>query len=264
MKEFQKSAFFFLLPVLLIPFAIAVYNYHSGVSSFVWENFHIASVATALNPDDSTLRFEIGNYYFGGGAYNTEKAEDYFKKALEIDTNISGAHYQIARIYFVRGNFNSALGEINKEIERHPDFRRSHYVRGLVNGYSGRLAEAESDFEEFLKWKPESWAGWNDLAWVYFQEGKYKEARDSARRGLEIYPENPWLLNSLGVALLNTGQKYYAKEVFARALAAVSSMSPEDWGRAYPGNNPEIYTEGLSKMKQSMRDNLKLLEDVNI
>lgn len=243
--------------------AVAVFVYRIGVSRFVWKNVHTATIATALNPKDAVLRFEIGNYYFGGGVYNPERAEKYFKQALEIDSNIPGAHYQIARIYFVRGNFYTALQEINKEIELNPDFKRSYYVRGLVRGYSRNLAEAESDFKEFLKWKPESWAGWNDLAWVYFQEGKYKEARDSARKGLDIYPDNPWLLNSLGVALLNTGEKYDAKEAFAKALSVAESMVPEDWGRAYPGNNPEIYSEGLLKMKESIGNNLKLLADVN-
>jgi tetratricopeptide (TPR) repeat protein len=222
----------------------------------------IALVATGFilyrvnNPDAA---FDSGNYYFGGGAYDLNKAEKYYKKTLELDSNYAGANYQIARIYFIRGQFNMALTYINKEIELYPDFKRSLYVRGLIYGYSSRLAEAEEDFKDFLRWKPESWAGHNDLAWVYFQEGKYEEARDTALAGLVIMPNNPWLLNSLGVALLNLGDKDGAKQAFNGALKIVGSMNENSWGAAYPGNDPAIYEGGYAKMKESMEANLKLL-----
>jgi len=228
---------------------------------FVWSHTRQATLATFVAPQDSVLRFEIGNYYFGGGAYDTEKAEGYFRTALALDPQLQGPHYQLARIYFVQGQFYSALLEINEELELHPDFGRSHYVRGLIYGYTGKLALAEEDFKAFLIWKPESWAGNNDLAWIYFQEGKYKEARDTARVGLKIAPGNPWLLNSLGVALLNTGEKKEAKDAFIQSLLVLSSMTESDWGRAYPGNNPMVYGSGLSQMKESIQKNLQLLSN---
>ncbi len=229
---------------------------------FVWSNTRLAPLATLISPRDAGLRFTIGNYYYGGGAYDTKKAETYFRKALELNPLLQGPHYQLARIYFVQGDFYTAETEINKELELHPDFKRSHYVRGLIYGYSGRLAEARAEFKQFLKWKPDSWAGNNDLAWIYFQEGKYAEARDTARVGLTIAPDNPWLLNALGVALLNLDDKKGAQEAFTKALAIVDSMSEKDWGAAYPGNSPAIYGDGLAKMKESIEQNLKLLDVV--
>ncbi len=217
-----------------------------------------------LAPPNAQALFERGNYYYGGGAYDTAKAEKYFRAALALDPMLQGPHYQLARIYFVQGDFYTAENEINKELDLHPDFKRSYYVRGLIYGYSGRLAEAEADFKQFLKWMPDSWAGNNDLAWIYFQEGKYAEAHDTARVGLTIAPENPWLLNALGVALLNLDDKKGAKEAFTKALAVIGSMNEKDWGVAYPGNDPSIYGEGFSKMKVSIQQNLQLLAAVDI
>jgi len=236
----------------------------TSIGMFLWTYTRISSLATLVSPDDAELQFAIGNYYFGGGAYDIQKAQEYFQRALDINPDIQGAHYQLGRTYFIQSAFFDAHREINKELELHSDFKRSYYMRGLVYGYTKRYAEAESDFKEFLKWKPESWAGYNDLAWIYFQEGKYKEAGEMARQGLKIAPDNPWLLNSLGVALLNTGEKSEAKEAFIKALAILDSMSPENWGAAYPGNNPQIYGEGFSKMKESVETNLKLLDTVDI
>ena len=251
------------LCALLIILVLFIAKPPGVLARILWQQTRLAPLATFLAPSDATLRFEIGNYYFGGGAYDTEKAETYFRKALELDPSLQGPHYQLARIEFVRGDFYSAEVEINIELSQHPDFGRSHYVRGLIYGYSGRLKEAETEFKEFLKWKPESWAGNNDLAWIYFQEGKYKEARDAARAGLTIAPNNPWLLNSLGVALLNIDDKKGAKEAFIKALAILNSMTEADWGAAYPGNNPKVYGDGLAKMKESIQKNLALLDGVD-
>ena len=250
--------------VVFVVSLFLIYTIRKPLGWIVWENFHFAPVALMFNNNDAELFFNIGNYYFGGGAYDIGRAQGYFKKVLGIDPEIAGVHYQNARTHFIRGNFYTALGEINKEIELHPDFKRSYYVRGLIYGYSKQYEKAEVDFKEFLKWKPDSWAGHNDLAWIYFQEGKYKEARDIARSGLTISPNNPWLLNSLGVALLNTNDKDGAKDAFTKALAILGSMDKEGWGAAYPGNDPAVYGEGFAQMKKSMEDNLKLLDVVDI
>lgn len=243
---------------------LRVSSYRTSAAAAVWSRMHFAPLAVFLDPRGAELRLDIGNYYFGGGAYDLGKAEYYLRQSLAIDPRIAGAHYQIARIHFIRGEFSSALDEINKELELYPDFKRSYYVRGLIYGYNRQFKEAEADFKEFLTWKPESWAGNNDLAWIYFQEGKYAEARDAVRAGLKTAPDNPWLLNSLGVALLNIGDKAGAKEAFIRALAVLGSLSEADWGAAYPGNDPGVYAKGLSQMRASLEANLKLLDGGDI
>jgi len=228
-----------------------------AVLAVIWFLTPVPTVAARVT-------FTIGNYYFGGGAYNTQRAEELFHAALALDPTLEGPHYQLARIDFIHSNFPKALEEINTELALHPDFKRSYYVRGLIYGYSNEPDKAIVDFKTFLEWKPDSWAGHNDLAWVYFQIGKYAEALDTALAGLTIAPNNPWLLNSLGVALLNSGDTKGAEETFTRALAIVDSMSERDWGVAYPGNDPSIYGEGLSKMKESIRANLELIGTVDI
>lgn len=263
MRNFPLSiSRFGLLAVFFFAILVAV-NVTKINGSTVWKYTNLASLATAIAPTDAMLRFNIGNYYFGGGAYDIGKAEKYLLQASGIDQSLPGLHYQLARIYFINGNFYKALEEINKEIELYPDFKRSHYVRGLIHGYTYMFPEAESDFKEFLKWKPNSWAGNNDLAWIFFQQGKYAETRDVALAGLAIAPDNVWLLNSLGLALLNTNDKNGAREAFEKALVVIESMSEKDWGVAYPGNDPKIYGKGFSKMKESIEQNLSLLDTVH-
>jgi tetratricopeptide (TPR) repeat protein len=250
----------FVVVLIFIASGIGIVVFRQPLAVLAWGALHCGFIVTILDSRNAVLYETMGTYYFTSDHYDIDKAKGYFEKALAVDTRVPLAHYQLARIYFIRGDSYLAEVEIHKELELYPDFKRSYYVRGLIYGYSGRLSEAAADFKTFLEWKPHSWAAHNDLAWVYFRAGKYAEARDTARAGLNIAPNNPWLLNSLGVALLNTGDKQGAKTAFTQALASVSAMSPEDWGKAYPGNDPAIYREGFSKMKESIQSNLELLD----
>jgi tetratricopeptide (TPR) repeat protein len=202
--------------------------------------------------------FAAGNYYFSEKSYHLNRAENFFQYALKIKENYPGAHYQLARIYFLRGNFNLARKEINAELAAYPDFKRSFYVRGLINGYAGRFPEAVNDFENFLHWKPSSWAAHNDLAWVYFQVGNFEKVLELANDGLRYAPENPWLLNTKGLALYNLDRPAEAKEYLTQALEKTEKLAPEDWKKAYPGNDPNFSANGLTQMLAAIKTNLAI------
>ncbi|TSC54645.1 MAG: superkiller protein 3 [Parcubacteria group bacterium LiPW_30] len=262
MNKLKIKTIFLLTCFALLLSIISLFVFRTSVASTIWNNFHIEAVATLLNQNDAELFFNIGNYYFGEGAYDLSKSEKYYRKALAVDSALERLHYQIARLHFINNNLYEARSEINKELELYPDFRRSYYVRGLINGYDNKLEEAESDFVEFLEWKKDSWAGYNDLAWVYFRMGDYKKVLATADSGLKYYPDSVWLLNSKGVALLNLGQKREAKDVLVKALFIAENMDVNEWGVAYPGNNPEIYSDGLRAMRESIKRNLELIDGV--
>jgi len=59
--------------IILIVVALCVVIaglYFSDSAKAVWRATRSATIATALAPNDAGLRFAIGNYYFGGGAYD--------------------------------------------------------------------------------------------------------------------------------------------------------------------------------------------------
>jgi len=220
----------------------------------------IITVALLVFFSNAKGAFSIGSYYFGGGAYNLPLAKSFLNLAYKIDDKYPVLNYQIARIYFIEGEFDKALASINKEIEFNPEYKRSYYVRALIHGYDDNLPQAAEDFKTFLAWKPVSWAGNNDLSWIYFRMGDYVAAEKAAREGLKASPTNPWVLNSLGVALLNQGKYEESTLALEKSLAGFKALDPLDWGRSYPGNNPEIYKDGLNATIGSVETNLALAE----
>lgn len=246
--------------LVLVMASFAVFERRQQLSTFVWERFHVAAVATFLYPHDAALQEEMGNYYFSTEHYDVRAARAHFKRAVAIDPAVPLAHYQLGRIYFIQGQYARALSELNAQLALNPDFMRTYYMLGLVHAYSGDMDPAVKDFTTFLEWKPESWAANNDLAWVYFMQGEYARTLEQADVGLNYNPGNMWLLTMRGVALLNLGRKAEAKDAFTAALAGAQKLTPADWSAAYPGNDPSIAAAALAEMKRAIEKNLALAQ----
>jgi len=262
MKQWQS----FLLVFLVIIF-VSIYAGRDSLAAFVWQKYRSPQIAILLDRSNAELAMFIGNYYFngimGGGKYNLDVAQKAYKKAVSINPNILWGHYQLSRIAFVKGDFNLALEEIAKELEANPENLRSLYVRGLIYGYRllpGDLELAEADFRRFTLWAPKEWAGYNDLAWILSKAGKYDEAKTAINKAMLKATDasnNPWLWNSLGVALLNLGKMGEAKTAFENALRYSEGLTEAEWRRAYPGNNPASAGEGSQAFRNAIKENLR-------
>ncbi|NQV93097.1 tetratricopeptide repeat protein [Candidatus Kaiserbacteria bacterium] len=250
--------FLTVITLLLIVFAA---SQKEATASFIWKTFHTPRIALIIH-NDAEFSFEIGNYYFnaeGSGVYDQEKAKKYFTKTLDLDSGHMFARHQLARISFLRGDFEEAIGIINTQIELHGDLVvSSYYVRGLIYGFVGSLNEAERDFLHFISVKDNNWGGYNDIAWVYFQKGDYARALEYASKGLLLAPESPWLLTTKGVVLMNLGENTEAISHLEKALKLTLELEPHSWSQTNPGNDPRIAKEGLSRMEEIIRENLRL------
>lgn len=226
----------------------------------LWETFRNEQIATLISNKDASLYFEIGNYYLKADHYDFAKARKYFILATEFDDAHAMAHYQLSRVYFIESSFYSAVREMDRVIELDPEFEEAYYMKGLIHGFRGEFEEAAAGFSKFNEMRPTNWAGYNDLAWVYFSAGEYELARDAALSGLANSPNNTWLNNSLGVALLNLEDTEGALEAFLKAEESANLLTPEDWGASYPGNDPRMYASGLEETRASIRYNTELIK----
>ena len=191
-------------------------------------------------------------------------AEKFFVLADKSDhKKVTWLNYQLSRIYFIKGDFDKAIIQADLELVYHPDNCRTHYIRGLTYGYMDNLDYAIKDFQKFNTCFPNTWAGYNDLSWFWFRKGDMKKVVEIINTVKEIYPQNPWIQNTYGVALMNLKRYGEAEIAFKNAKIGIESMTYKDWGRAYPGNNPSVYKEGFEAMKKSIDENLVLILNTN-
>src|SRR3989344_7428087 len=251
-----------LVSVLVVAVFALLLN-QDALARSAWQKYRSPAVALALNRGDAELAMQLGNYYFGNGEYDLVKAERAYRKAVAINPSILWGHYQLARVIFVRGDYNSALDEINRELEANPQNLRSLYVRGLIYGYTGNSVKAAEDFQRFTEWAPSEWAGYNDLAWALSKGGRYKEALAVIMTALDKVPrgdKNTWLWNAKGVAELNLADYNAAAATFAKAKSTADQLTLDAWHKAYPGNDPASATSGLDAFRNAIIENLQRAE----
>jgi tetratricopeptide (TPR) repeat protein len=247
---------FFLIQMVFIPFV---------------QKTQVVEAVVQLPTDP----FELGEYYFNvgnsiDGTYDLKKARHYYEQAIATDPK---AHeivwYQLGRIDFLEGSFDAALYKFQKQIEYFPAGPyRVYYMIGLTNGYKARNTKRVEDWDAaaagFIAYlEHDSASPWarTDLSWVYFAQGKYAEMRPVLELGIALHPEHPWLLNMYGLYLLNTNRSTEAAAYFDRAVMSADALTVDDWGMAYPGNNPLFWADGLSEFREVVAHNRTLIAE---
>ncbi len=238
----------------------AAFNFQ-GVEAAATKIYEDVSYALYPGPQKA---YAFGERHFNGQDvhnYDIRRAEYFFREALTYDADMLYLHHQMARIYFLRGDFGDAMTQINAQIATHgDDTPNSYYVRGLIEGYMGDYASAADDYEYFLKFSPTNWAGINDYAWVLLKAERFEDAAKATEEGLKYFPDNPWLLNSSAIALYETGNLTLAHERAQKAWDAVQKVSEKEWLHSYPGNDPAIAGDGMTTFRTAVSDNMHRIE----
>ncbi len=262
-RKYIASAALIVVAILVVWLATILpsTNMYRALVRTVWSRGY-PGIAYELNQTDPTLAMAAGNYYFGGGTYNLTRATDSFQLAVRLDPTILWGHYQLARIYFVQSHFDRALSEINAELVANPANLRSLYVSGLIYMYRGQPGDlnlAAADFERFIPWAPTEWAGYNDLAFVLAEEGKYAGSESVLREAFANVPnanKNSWLWNGIGLDQLN--EHHYAAAVlsFEHAATFARTLTPSDWQNAYSADNPASDSSSIVAFQNAIAENL--------
>ena len=112
----------------------------------------------------------------------------------------------------------SAMKIVDREVDRAPRDMDVRAWRARVLAWSGRLAEAEKEYLEVLKFSrtdPDNWVG---LANVYAREGKISEARRAIATALELDANRADLHEARARILLSAGEHDEARKEFRKAL----------------------------------------------
>ncbi len=251
----RNTLLFGLLAVFVVVVTVPPFYRHVDM----WRE----DVLYALDPS-AERAYQYGVRHFSSdepARYDIDRAEYFLNLAALKDPSIPYLYHQLARISFLRGNFTQAMARIDFQIQMHGDAApNSYYVRGLIEGYMGEYADSARDYEYFLRFDPQNWATLNDYAWVLLKAERFGDAAEVTARGLIDFPDNPWLLNSYAIALFELHDYPNALSAAQKASAEVAKVSEAEWLHAYPGNDPQIGSQGLAVFKKAVADNMHTIE----
>jgi len=146
----------------------------------------------------------IANIYEAQG--QVEQAIQKYKLALKLDPRIKFAHFNLARIYYARGEPDSAGLHILESLTE------------ITNTAKAADCRAISDFLEKSGYVDSAEQFYNNLGISFARQGRWEAAVSAFNRALELNPGLSDYYYNLGLAYLNMGQKIKAKRAFSQAL----------------------------------------------
>jgi len=164
------------------------------------------------------------------------KAREAAKKALELDSSLGGAHASLAYIIWEDElDWRRAEEEFKRAIELDPGYATAHqwYAEFLTG--MGRYEDALAESRTALKLDPLSLIINAEVGYVYYYARKYDETIDACRKTLEMDPNFPPAHVFLSWAYVQKGLTKQAVEERERALV-LDGMDKEQaagFSRAY-------------------------------
>jgi tetratricopeptide (TPR) repeat protein len=145
--------------------------------------------------------------------------------------------FHIADLYERAQQYPQELDALQKVIAAKPEMGFT-YIK-MANTYNrlGRREEAIKTFLEAKKRLPANPALYNNLGWTYGQVGKTKEQIAALRQAIALRPRYATARQSLGLVLLEQGDRKGAEEQYA-ALMTFDEGAAADLKKAIEGKKP--------------------------
>jgi tetratricopeptide (TPR) repeat protein len=111
-----------------------------------------AEQALRANPDDPNANNLLGMAASQKG--DNSAAEQFFRKALQLQTDHAEAHHNLANLLATNHNYPQAAYHFQQAIAANPGYAEAHYRFGLLLLASGSIDRAQRELEETVRLKP--------------------------------------------------------------------------------------------------------------
>jgi tetratricopeptide (TPR) repeat protein len=155
-------------------------------------------------------------YYFGRASGLLSKQS--FDSLLAADPNSARAHQAMAENYYVLRQLPQAEREFLEAMKLRPDIPKIHLELGLVYASSSQWSKAEEAFRAETKLQPGNAEAAYRLGNALLQQGKVKEARTELTRSDGLQPQMPETLYSLGKAASLEGDATSAEKSWMKVV----------------------------------------------
>jgi Tfp pilus assembly protein PilF len=105
-----------------------------------------------------------------------DNAEKRFRKALDLNSRMPNAHFNLALIYEARGQLSQAANEYQKELEIFPEAYPAHFNLSRIYHSQGMIAQERAELEKCIKKSPNF-----GLAYLYLAKSLMDTGEDLMR-----------------------------------------------------------------------------------
>jgi len=152
--------------------------------------------ASKLHPDNIGIYKRLGVVYLAQKKYR--EAERVFRVIADLSATDPEAHFYLALLADESQNEEEAIKELKKVLGIDPDYHQALNYLGYLYVQKGiNLDEAGLMIRRALEKEPFNGAYLDSLGWLYFKQGRLKEAAQELKRASRLL-ENPLIYEHLG------------------------------------------------------------------
>ncbi len=196
-------------------------------------------VAASPTPDVSAYDYYLKgrNYYQTNRPEDLVFAENMFKKALNIDSNLAIGHAGLADVYAFQymafydhtpDKIALAKKEAEIALSINPSLPEAHRSLGRCYMFTDQPEKAEKEFTKAIYINPKYAVAYCTIAWLKLSTGQLDEALAWAKKSLELSPTD--LETHLLLSLIHMDSR---KHTLALATLQRAIELGPDYGRAY-------------------------------
>ncbi|MFZ1132610.1 MAG: rhomboid family intramembrane serine protease [Terriglobales bacterium] len=130
---------------------------------------------------------------------HADQAIEELKTAVRQRPGYLPAHYELARGYWIKGDFANAESEFKRVIAINPKDERAYFYLGMAYLEQKEAQPARDDFSQLLKVNAKSADAQFGLAEVSTLERKYPEALEEYQRTLQLDPDYDGVYQEMGL-----------------------------------------------------------------
>jgi Flp pilus assembly protein TadD len=184
------------------------------------------------------------------GSY--EEAVAVWRKALEINTDDSRAHFNLAHCLNQTGHLDEAIVEYRKAIELEPGNASLYANLGLALATQGKMDEALEAYRKSVELNPANAEVQADLGVALFQQGQGGDGLDHLRKAVELDSDNAEVCSKAGNVLAKIGRVDEGLPLLERAVAINPSSVEYQFNLAYVLGKSARFADAVPHMEKAV------------
>lgn len=163
------------------------------------------------------------------GEYNL--AIDEFNKAIEKDPCCAGSYCNRGITYYLKGEHEKAIEDYNTAIKHKPGYAEAYYNRGAAYGIKGKIDLAIKDFNKSIKLKPDHVDAYYNRGGACLIKHDFNQVIKDFTTVIELNPDYAEAYSHRGNAYRYKGELNKAITDYSTAIALKPKVPDYYWAR---------------------------------
>lgn len=164
--------------------------------------------------------YTVGKMFFWTGVDQKRMKQqlEYLTQQVQKDPKNLEYRVGLGYTYFLKGDNDKAIKELNQVLEMDKNYFDGHYNLGLVFSNEGRYDDALEQFQRCIELSPKDFKGYMQKGIVYRKLNMYEDALKILDKADTLMPGRADVIYEIGMVAEAKGDKKSAADIYKDAL----------------------------------------------